>query len=96
MIDSKHEPGSNAWYDDLEADLRRKGIEISDGTIEIERFRLMEENKVHFPPDNRRIERLMRESGDLAEGQTYQQWVEEHRPEFERLFPDLVEKKAAE
>lgn len=89
MIQSGHKIGSNAWYDDLEADMIRRGIPAFDGNISKETTRLMWENKIYIPPDRRYTEKVLREDGTIPESMSMEEWVESMMPEMKRLYPDL-------
>ncbi|WP_367871876.1 hypothetical protein [Luteolibacter sp. Populi] len=88
MIESKHEIGSNAWYDDLEADLSARGIYVNEEAIEIERYRLMFSENIRIRPDTRWLEKSARESGDLPDHMAYDEWVESLMIEDKKKNPE--------
>lgn len=53
MFESAHAPGSNAWYDDLEAWMRLRGERVTDETINVHRFRVGQELGIWIEDDYR-------------------------------------------
>ena len=87
---SGHEPGTAAWYDDLEASLIRRGIVATDGMLAREAERIGEESGRRIAPDRRRPEAALRASGRLPQGMTIEEWMERERPAVEAANPDLL------
>jgi len=99
MIESKHEIGSNGWYDDLSAHLLAQGKEPTAEVITLEVARIQGEEKIRIRPDTRREEARARERGEIPDGMTYDEWLEstlaqqiphliKDWPEIERWWAD--------
>ncbi|BCU75771.1 hypothetical protein [Luteolibacter sp. LG18] len=58
MFKSGQEPGSNAWYDALEAWMRSQGEAVSDETIALHRLRIAREMNVWIGDDYRFLGQL--------------------------------------
>jgi hypothetical protein len=93
MIESKHEVGSDGWYDDLSAVLLARGEIPTEEVITLEVARIEWEEKIVIRPDTRRSERWAREEGLIPEGMSFDEWIESMKPEFFKRWPDLAEVK---
>lgn len=60
MFRSDQDPGSDAWYDDLESWMASKGIPATAENITVERERLMMESGAFIPDDYRFLKDLER------------------------------------
>lgn len=93
MIESKHEVGSDGWYDDLSAVLLARGEIPTEEVITMEIARIQREERIVIRPDTRRSERSAREEGLIPEGMSFDEWIESMKPEMFKLWPELAEVK---